>query len=102
MVGLWAITFAGSKWRYRILADGHALLSAPDGTVVGRGEFVLEGQNLRFLTRTDDCPQDLELGYYEVYVTKRGDQSEQLRFVLVGYDCFDRKTAFNTPLVPWQ
>ncbi len=102
IVGLWVVNYGGSRWQYKFLADGHTTLTDAGGIAVGSDTFVVEGQKLRFLSRTPDCPQTPELGYYEVYVTKRGDQSERLRLVLVGYDCPDRKRAFSTSLVPWK
>jgi hypothetical protein len=57
------------------------------------------------IVRGDAIPtkcQENPAATYEVYLTRRGDQNEELRFVLVGEDhCYDRQEFFDGQTLRW-
>jgi len=96
LVGTWKGRWSDTTSIYQeFTEDGTYRVFFPNGDEIGSGEFSFEGGQIRFEhvegAVAERCLQNPS-AIYEVYVTKRGDQSVKLRFVLVGEDaCVDRK-----------
>ena len=96
LVGTWKGKWSDTTSIYQeFTGDGTYRVFFPNGDEISSGRFSFEGGQIRYVSvkgaAADRCVQNPS-AIYEVYVTKRGDQSVKLRFVLVGEDnCVDRK-----------
>jgi hypothetical protein len=75
----------------------------PDGQVISTGRFAFEDGMMNFLNSSgevsDPCRQPAT---YQVYVTRAGDHTAFLRFVLVGEDqCVDRVDYMDGKTLQW-
>ena len=96
LVGTWKGRWSDTTSIYQeFTEDGTYRVFFPNGDEISSGRFSFEGGQIRYESvkgaAADRCVQNPS-AIYEVYVTKRGDQSVKLRFVLASEEnCVDRK-----------
>jgi hypothetical protein len=101
VLGTWAFRLEGEKYLLQFLEDGFYNLGWEGNlTVVERGNYSVEGNQLHYLTSPRQCPDTAE-ATYEVYVTYKDGEPARLRFVLVGEDnCPERKQVSAGKTMP--
>jgi len=106
LVGTWKGKWSNTTSIYQeFTEDGTYRVFFPNGDEISSGRFSFEGGQMRFESvkgaAGDPCLQNPS-AIYEVYVTKRGDQSVKLRFVLASEDhCGDRKEFLDGKTHTW-
>jgi hypothetical protein len=108
LVGTWKGRWSDITSVYLEFKDsGRYRVSYPNGTEINSGYLSFESGRLTFESGqgTDmepDCKQNFT-ATYEVYITRRGNQPYQLRFVLVGQDnCDNRKDFMDGKTMVWM
>ena len=106
LVGTWKGRWSDTTSIYQeFTEDGIYRVFFPEGDEISSGRFSFEGGQIQFESvkgaAADPCLQNPS-AIYEVYVTKRGDQSVKLRFVLASEDnCGDRKEFLDGKTHTW-
>jgi hypothetical protein len=107
-VGVWRGYWSDANMIYtEFMVSGQARLTWERGGVINVEWFTFENGTLTWgkITYAESNPQvcwDNPEASYEVYITKRGEQPENLRFKLISQDqCSDRKEFYDGKTFRW-